>query len=203
MSARRDILGGTVCLDDMIFIALLLGPRRLILKGYIVKIGELAAATQTQVETIRYYEREGLLVQAPRSEGNYRIYGPEHVERLAFIRHCRSLDMTLDEIRVLLRFKDSPRENCSDVNALLEEHIEHVSARIRELRTLKKKLTTLRAQCVMDPYVASCGIISCLSQPVGTIAPAAMRPATHPAGSHGTHIATQATAARRNRASKN
>ena len=67
-----------------------------------MKIGELAKITDCQVETIRYYEREGLLPQAPRSESNYRIYGAEHTERLGFIRHCRSLDMTLEEIRVLL-----------------------------------------------------------------------------------------------------
>ena len=71
-----------------------------------MKIGELATATQTPVDTIRYYEREGLLPAAPRSSGNYRLYRTEHVERLGFIRHCRSLDMTLREIRVLLRFKD-------------------------------------------------------------------------------------------------
>ena len=113
-----------------------------------MKIGELALAAQTQVETIRYYEREGLLPQAPRSEGNYRIYRAEHVERLAFVRHCRSLDMTLDEIRVLLRFKDEPQAECGEVNALLDEHIGHVANRIRELRQLEKQLKALRKQCV-------------------------------------------------------
>ena len=73
-----------------------------------MKIGELAKATHTQVETIRYYEREGLLPETARTEGNYRVYGPEHVERLSFIRYCRSLDMALNEIRALLRMKDSP-----------------------------------------------------------------------------------------------
>ena len=68
-----------------------------------MKIGELATLTNTQIETIRYYEREGLLAEPRRSEGNYRIYGSAHAERLSFIRHCRGLDMTLDEIRVLLR----------------------------------------------------------------------------------------------------
>lgn len=70
-----------------------------------MRIGELAKATDTQVETIRYYEREALLPQPGRTEGNYRVYGPEHVERLSFIRYCRSLDMALDEIRALLRMK--------------------------------------------------------------------------------------------------
>lgn len=88
-----------------------------------MKIGELAKAAGTQVETIRYYEREGLLPLANRTEGNYRVYDSAHAQRLAFIRHCRCLDMTLDEIRVLLRFKDAPKDNCGEVDQLLEAHI--------------------------------------------------------------------------------
>lgn len=75
-----------------------------------MKIGELAKVTQTQAETIRFYEREGLLTEPPRSNGNYRLYGQEHLERLAFIRHCRSLDMTLDEIRAAAIPGCTPRE---------------------------------------------------------------------------------------------
>ncbi len=105
-----------------------------------MKIGELAKATQTQAETIRFYEREGLLKEPARSGGNYRLYGHEHLERLAFIRHCRSLDMTLDEIRALLRFQDAPLENCHAVNDVLDEHIEHVAQRIRDLKELHETL---------------------------------------------------------------
>jgi Cd(II)/Pb(II)-responsive transcriptional regulator len=149
-----------------------------------MKIGELALAAQTQVETIRYYEREGLLPQAARSEGNYRIYGPEHVERLAFVRHCRSLDMTLDEIRVLLRFKDEPQAECGEVNALLDEHIGHVATRIRELRQLEKQLKALREQCVGVREAGHCGILNELVQ---AAAATVVRPASaHVAGSHGT-----------------
>lgn len=129
-----------------------------------MKIGELAAAGQTQVETIRYYEREGLLPNAPRSEGNYRIYGPDHLERLAFVRHCRSLDMTLDEIRVLLRFKDDPQAECGEVNAMLDEHIGHVRTRIRGLRQLEKQLQALREQCDDVREAASCGILNHLTE---------------------------------------
>ena len=75
-----------------------------------MRIGELATAAQTQSETIRYYEREGLLPEAARTEANYRTYDKSHIQRLAFIRHCRSLDMTLGEIRTLLHFKDAPTE---------------------------------------------------------------------------------------------
>lgn len=147
-----------------------------------MKIGELAQAAQTQVETIRYYEREGLLPQAPRSEGNYRIYGPEHVGRLAFVRHCRSLDMTLDEIRVLLRFKDAPQAACGEVNALLDEHIGHVATRMRELRQLQKQLKALREQCAGVREAAHCGILNELVQASSPNAPGAAN--AHVAGSH-------------------
>ena len=149
-----------------------------------MKIGELAAATHTQVETIRYYEREGLLPQAPRSEGNYRICGAEHVERLGFIRHCRSLDMTLDEIRVLLRFKDAPGEDCGDVNALLDAHIGHVAARIRELKQLEKQLKSLREQCGGVQHAGHCGILAELSQAAAPPQPAGRRRQAHVSGSH-------------------
>jgi len=125
-----------------------------------MKIGELARLTQTQAETIRYYEREGLLPQTARTEGNYRIYGTAHVERLSFIRHCRSLDMTLDEIRLLLRFKDAPGENCGQVNQLLDEHIGHVAQRIRELRQLERHLQDLRQLCREAQDAAQCGILN-------------------------------------------
>jgi Cd(II)/Pb(II)-responsive transcriptional regulator len=147
-----------------------------------MKIGELAATTQTQIETIRYYEREGLLPQAPRSEGNYRIYGPEHVERLAFVRHCRSLDMTLDEIRVLLRFKDAPQADCGEVNTLLDEHIGHVATRIRELRQLERQLKALREQCGRVADAANCGILNGLTRsalPAGAQSVQAHVPGTH------------------------
>lgn len=129
-----------------------------------MKIGELATATSTQVETVRYYEREGLLSEPHRSEGNYRIYGATHVERLSFIRHCRGLDMTLDEIRVLLRFKDAPTENCREVNELLDEHIGHVAERIRELRQLERQLKSLRETCLGGQDAEHCGILNELTE---------------------------------------
>lgn len=157
-----------------------------------MKIGGLAAATQTQVETIRFYERQGLLPQAPRSNGNYRIYGPDHAERLAFIRHCRSLDMTLDEVRVLLRFKDSPGEDCGDVNALLDEHIGHVAARIRELRQLKKQLKALRDKCAVARDAGHCGILTGLSHAANVAHPGTSKPGAHVTGSHGYRHQAQA-----------
>ena len=129
-----------------------------------MKIGQLADAAQTQTETIRYYEREGLLPSTARTPANYRVYQASHVQRLAFIRHCRSLDMTLDEIRTLLRFKDAPSENCVEVNRLLDEHIGHVAGRIRELKALEKELKRLRQQCASGNATAQCGIMNGLEQ---------------------------------------
>lgn len=129
-----------------------------------MKIGELAAATDTAIETIRFYEREGLLRAAARSGGNFRLYELAHLDRLQFIRHCRSLDMSLDEIRVLLRFKDAPEEACNDVNALLEEHIEHVSKRIKELKSLEQQLKALRQRCGSDRPAERCGVLSGLAE---------------------------------------
>ena len=128
-----------------------------------MKIGELAKATGTQTETIRYYEREQLLPVATRTESNYRVYDSSHVERLAFIRHCRCLDMTLDEIRVLLHFKDAPSENCGAVDALLQAHIGHVVSRIRELQALEVELRNLQEQCSPGHLAGDCGILGGLA----------------------------------------
>lgn len=129
-----------------------------------MKIGDLSAQANTPVETIRFYEREGLLPEPARTAGNYRIYDAHHVERLAFIRRCRSLDMALDEIRELLTLKEAPNESCEAVNQVLDEHIAHVAQRIQELKALQKQLVSLRGQCAQARDVAHCGILNGLSQ---------------------------------------
>jgi Cd(II)/Pb(II)-responsive transcriptional regulator len=125
-----------------------------------MKIGELAKLTQTDVQTVRYYEQQGLLQAAGRTDGNYRVYDDSHVQRLAFIRHCRSLDMALDEVRTLLRFIDAPHESCGDVNRLLDAHIEHVAARLKELKQLERQLKALRERCVESHAARDCGILA-------------------------------------------
>ena len=124
-----------------------------------MKIGELATASSTAVDTIRYYEREGLLPAPARTQGGFRVYEPVHLERLQFIRFCRGLDMSLDEVRVLLRVKDEPAGDCGDVNALLDAHIGHVSRRIKELRALEKQLRDLRQRCGEARPADQCGIL--------------------------------------------
>ena len=134
-----------------------------------MKIGELAKATDCAVETIRYYERENLLPEPARSEGNYRVYTQAHVERLTFIRNCRTLDMTLEEIRSLLRLRDSPQDQCESVNALVDEHIEHVQARIDGLMALQAQLVELRRRCRAEN--GHCAILERLEVPRAVIVP--------------------------------
>ena len=129
-----------------------------------MKIGELANAARCTTETVRFYEREGLLVKASRTEANYRHYDATHLERLRFIRNCRALDMTHEEIRGLLRLKDAPAEDCGAVNTLLDDHIGHVDARIAELLHLKQQLGALRQQCQVEQAVDACGILRGLAE---------------------------------------
>ena len=124
-----------------------------------IRIGELARLTGCEVVTIRYYEKEGLLSEPARSSGNYRLYGEAHIEQLQFIRHCRTLDMTLGEIRALLGLRDNPAQDCSEVNALLDTHIQQVEARIEALLQLKQHLAALREKCAGIRPVKSCGIL--------------------------------------------
>jgi Cd(II)/Pb(II)-responsive transcriptional regulator len=133
-----------------------------------LKIGDLSKKTECPVETIRFYEQEGLLPAPARSQSNYRLYGDAHVERLQFIRHCRSLDMTLDEIRNLLRFRDAPEDNCGQVNLLLDQHIEHVTRRIAELQVLHEHLQSLRNQCHSVQAAKDCGILQSLATTEGS-----------------------------------
>ncbi|QTD47224.1 Cd(II)/Pb(II)-responsive transcriptional regulator [Ottowia testudinis] len=161
-----------------------------------MKISELAAATGTPVDTIRYYEREGLLPPPARAGNNYRHYDAAHAERLMLIRQARGLDMSLQEIRTLLAWRDRPDADCGAVNALLDEHIGHIATRIRELRALERQLKALRAQCRQASDTAHCGILSGLAQPGAAPAPVPPAP-RHVQGCTGAADAAPAASARR------
>lgn len=128
-----------------------------------MRIGELAKEANCTTETIRFYEKEGLLTPPERTDSNYRSYNQSHIERLRFIRNCRSLDMAHEEIRALLAASDQPQGDCSAVNALLDEHIAHVDARIEELTRLRQQLTALRTRCNAGSAVDECGIMQGLT----------------------------------------
>lgn len=133
-----------------------------------LKIGDLARLAGRGVETVRYYEREGLLPAPPRTAANYRLYGPAQLHRLRFIRRCRALGMSQDEVRTLLDLQSRPAENCEAVDACVSSHIAHVTQRIAELQALLHELESLRACCVRSDRVAECGILDALQTDVTT-----------------------------------
>lgn len=125
-----------------------------------MKIGELARAAGCDAQTIRYYERKGFLAPAARTRSNYRAYGPEQLGRLRFIRHCRALDMSLEEIGVLLRLRDSPESACGEASRVLGEHLRAVRARLADLAALELQLGRLRRRCREVRAAKDCGILS-------------------------------------------
>jgi len=128
-----------------------------------MKIGELAKLTGCSVQTIRYYEKENLLASKRRSEGNFRLYDQSAVEQLTFIKHCRSLDLALSEVRQLIELNQSPDMRCDDVNNMIDNHIEQVEQRMKELEELRQHLTSLRNSCSNNRTIEECGILKNLS----------------------------------------
>ena len=124
-----------------------------------MRIGELSKATGVDIQTVRYYEKAGLLPPPLREANGYRAYGPAHLERLAFVRHCRALDMPLAGVKRLLEFVARPDADCGDVNHLIDEQLARVRARLASMRALEKQLTALRAQCREHHAARECGIL--------------------------------------------
>lgn len=125
-------------------------------------IGELARGTGSNVETIRYYEKIGLMPEAERSAGNQRRYAARHRERLRFIRHARELGFTIDNIRELLDLSDQEQRDCDAVDALARRHRDAVEERIRALTVLRDELDRMILGCAGGD-VAHCRIIQVLS----------------------------------------
>jgi Cd(II)/Pb(II)-responsive transcriptional regulator len=130
-----------------------------------LQIGQLARQFNLPVETVRYYERVGLLPEASRTSGNYRVYNQEHLEQLRFVVNCRKLDMTQDEIRRLLQLRAKPRTGCEDVNVLIDDHIADVARRISDLNALLSELRKLRRSCIEDTSHEDCRILKNLYGP--------------------------------------
>ena len=130
-----------------------------------MKIGELARLTGCTVETLRFYERRGLLDALSRSEANYRSYDETSVRRIQFIRHCRSLDIGLDEVIQLLASREAPEADCGSVNALIDRHIDQVAERIAQLTSLREELLTIRGRCNARSTSSDCAILRELSKP--------------------------------------
>jgi len=127
-----------------------------------LKIGVIAKATGTNVETVRYYERIGLLQPADRTSGNYRTYTPSDVARLNFIRHARGLGFNIPDIRSLLDLADQPERDCSEVDQIATGHLEVVEAKLAQLSILRDELSRVVGQC-RGGRVGSCRIMEALA----------------------------------------
>lgn len=126
-----------------------------------MKIGELASATATKVETVRYYEKIGLLALPARTSANYRAYGNEHLARLSFIRRARDLGFTLEAVRELLTLSDDKARSCEAVDSIARVHLADIERKISDLAALRTELDRVIGSC-RKGTVGDCKIIESL-----------------------------------------
>ncbi|MDH4427906.1 MAG: Cd(II)/Pb(II)-responsive transcriptional regulator [Acidovorax sp.] len=124
------------------------------------RIGDAARLSGVSAANIRYYEKEGLLAPGLRMDNSYRLYGPDDVHRLRFIRLCRAMDMSLQEVRTLLALDLTRKADCQAARDTLDEHLAHVRTRLAELEALESDLIALRSRC--DGSDGHCHIIEAL-----------------------------------------
>ena len=125
-------------------------------------IGDLARATGTKVETVRYYERIGLMPRTARTAGNYRAYGREHGERLSFIRRARALGFSIEQVRELMSLADDRGRSCAAVDELARVHLAAIARKLADLAALDRELRSLLGQCRRGT-IAECRIIQALA----------------------------------------
>ena len=128
-----------------------------------LKIGDLARETNTKIVTIRYYEKIGLLPAPDRSMGNYRTYERGTLERLRFIRRCRALGFSLDQVRDLLILSSDGEQPCDAVDRISAEHLAEVERKIADLNRLAVELRNISASCRGGGTVSNCRIIDAIS----------------------------------------
>lgn len=129
-------------------------------------IGALSKHTGCNIETIRYYEREGLMPDPPRTAGGHRLYEQEHIKRLTFIRRSRELGFTLEEVRGLLQIVDGGHYTCAEVKTITLDHLSEIRAKLTDLRKLERALKELAAKCTGDE-TPQCPVIDALFREEG------------------------------------
>lgn len=125
-------------------------------------IGELAKASNTKIVTVRYYEQVAILPTPVRSSGNYRVYGPDDLRLLRFVRRCRDLGFTLDEVRDLLRLSSQEARPCGEVKKISAQHLADIERKIADLTKMAAELRQINASCTGDGVVANCRIVEAL-----------------------------------------
>lgn len=129
-----------------------------------MRIGELAKATGTKAETIRYYEREGILPAADRTDSNYRDYSDNHLAALTFVRRARQLGFSMAQVRELLALSDRADKPCQKVDELVREQLEEVEQKIVDLSSLRNELRLLLRSCEAN-RIGECRIVESLALP--------------------------------------
>jgi MerR family transcriptional regulator, mercuric resistance operon regulatory protein len=127
-------------------------------------IGTLAKASGVHVETVRYYERIGLMPKSSRTASNYRSFGPEHVERLSFVRRAREIGFSIGEIKELLVLAEPGRTACAEVQTLTAVHLHEVRAKIADLRRLEAILAGALERCLVETAPV-CPVLDMLASP--------------------------------------
>ena len=125
-------------------------------------IGKLAEATGTKVETIRWYEKVGLIAPPARTGGNYRAYSPDDLARLSFIRRARALGFSLDQVRALLDLAGQRERDCGTVDVIASEHLAEVDRKLADLTALRRELARVISACE-GGTVADCRILEALA----------------------------------------
>jgi MerR family transcriptional regulator, mercuric resistance operon regulatory protein len=124
-------------------------------------IGALSKRSEVNIETIRFYERIGILPKPPRSTAGYRVYGHDHLKRLSFVRRSRELGFSLDEVRGLLKLVDGERYTCAEVKTITLDHLADVRRKIADLRRLEDTLADVAGKC-RGGKVPKCPVIDAL-----------------------------------------
>lgn len=133
------------------------------MKSEDLKIGDLARATGTKVVTIRYYEKIGLLPAPARSAGNYRSYDGAALQRLRFIRRCRDLGFSLEQIRELLLLSSETGQPCAEVDEITAVHLTEVERKIADLQALADELRRISARCSGGGTISNCRILEAMT----------------------------------------
>jgi MerR family transcriptional regulator, mercuric resistance operon regulatory protein len=128
-----------------------------------LSIGGLAEASGVHLETIRYYERIGLIPEPPRTGGGHRVYGEAHLGRLVFVRRARELGFTLDQVRSLLALADDRDRSCAEARDIGAARLAETRAKIADLRRMERVLNEMVARCA-DGTLPNCPLIETLSR---------------------------------------
>lgn len=130
----------------------------------LITIGKVARDAGVGIETVRFYEREGLLAKPDRTTSGYRQYDQEVIDRLRFIKRAKELGFTLKEIKELLSLKVDPTTTCAEVKSQAEEKIDDIANKIRTLQNMKKALVKLTKECSGSSSSSECPILEALEK---------------------------------------